>query len=220
MQVLERPIIVHHAVIALEAGEAALARWLAALPRQRRAELEARGEGARAASVLGMALLASCAREAGLALALSELQFPEGGKPHWRGGHGFSISHAGNRVACALATPGVAVGLDVEARAAVTLESLRLVTSDDERALVTSGRLEPASLWARKEAVLKAAARGVRNVVDARVGVDEGVLEGRTYALLDVPIAPDFAGAVALSGRPVALVLSERDGAALLASGP
>lgn len=220
MQVLERPTIVHHAVVDLAARGATLARWLAVLPPRRQMELAACDAAARIASLLGMALLASCARAAGVPLAWSGLRFPEGGKPSWDNGGDFSIAHAGDRVACALAPQGVEVGLDLEACAGVTLESLRLVTSGDERALVASGRLDAASLWTRKEAVLKAAGRGIRDVGAVRVGADEGELDGRGYALLDVPLAPGYACTIALRGRPTAIAVAERGGAALLAAGP
>jgi hypothetical protein len=52
------------------------------------------------------------------------------------------------------------------------------------------------------------------------VGADEGELDGRGYALLDVPLAPGYACTVALRGRSTAVALAERDGAALLAAGP
>ena len=170
--------------------------------------------------MLGLALLCSCAREAGLAAPPHALDFPEGGKPRWHGGDDFSVSHAAGYVACALAPPGAAIGLDIELRAAATLDSLRLVTSEDERRLVTSGRLDAAALWTRKEALLKAAGRGVREVAEARAGVDWGTLGPLRCRLLDARLAPGIACAIAVTGEGPALVVRELDGGELLRRGP
>jgi hypothetical protein len=218
--VLERPIIVHHAAVPLGLDGGLLEAWLAVLPRQRRAGLEAQDAVACTASVLGLALLASAARERGQAVDWSAVEFPDGEKPRWRGGCDFSIAHAGARAACALAPPGVSVGLDLESRATVTGQSIRLVTSAEERALFDSAGLDTASLWTRKEAVLKAAGRGVREVAAVQAGIDTAVFEGRRYALLDVSLAPGLACSVALSDRTLPLAVSERDGSQLLAAGP
>lgn len=169
-----------------------------------------------AATLLGLALLCDCAVAMGLAPPTpANLCFPTGGKPQWRGGPDFSISHAGGRVACALAPPGTVVGLDLEPRAAVSVADLRRVAGRGELQACLDAGLDPADLWTAKEAVAKAAGAGVRGL--ARVGLDgfAGCLDGREYTLLRPVLAADFSCTLAAS-RPHGLRLQEVSAAQVL----
>lgn len=151
---------------------------------------------------MGLALLCDCAVAMGLSPPRpADLWFPCGGKPRWRGGPDFSISHAGDRVACALAPPGAVVGLDLEPRAAVAVADLRRVAARGELQAYLDAGLDPADLWTAKEAVAKAAGEGLRAL--ARVGLDAcaGRLDGREYALLRPLLADDFSCTLATSLR-------------------
>jgi phosphopantetheinyl transferase len=161
--------------------------WLRALPERKRAAVERlRDPADRAATSLGVALLADALRARGRVLGAGELVYPAHGRPMLPGGPEFSIAHGGGLVACAVAD--VPIGLDLEARGAVRAEQLRLVLSAEERAAVDAGALDPTDAWVMKEAVSKAAGRGALAVgaVTLRDGV--AVLDGREWCLTRVPL--------------------------------
>jgi len=173
-----------------------------------------------AATLLGLALLLDCARAARLPPpGLAALGNAPSGKPVWPGGPDFSISHAAGRCACALAPPGLAVGLDIEARDAVSARALRLVAAERELAVHAEAGLSAVDLWVAKEAVAKAAGRGLDVVSRVRAGVGEATLDGRRFSILRPSIAPGVAAAVAVPRR-CEIVLRERDGRSLLEAGP
>ena len=121
-------VILHHCEVPAAAAADAVRRWLAALPPARAERLRRLDDdGARLASLLGLALLGSASAVAGHGRPpWGALRFAEGSKPSWAGGPAFSVSHAGGRVGCAVAPPGSAVGLDLEWQQAVAASQLRL----------------------------------------------------------------------------------------------
>jgi hypothetical protein len=159
-----------------DAPAEALAGLLASLPYGKRLELESRDAEARRASLAGIALaLAGLSRLRPAAVRAVDLEFPQGGKPRVAGGPVFSLSHAGDRVAVALA--GLAVGFDLE----------RLADPSDRM------RLER---WTATEAVLKAAGLGLREAatVELSPALDRARLADRDYVLQPVGLG---AGCVA-----------------------
>jgi len=179
----------------------AIARWLARLPRARATSLARELEAGRGLDTLtGLALLVDCARLRSLP-RLSQLATPPGGKPCWPEGPDFSIAHAAGRVACAVAPPGVAIGVDLEPEDGVRLKSLRLVTSAAERAQVQAGALSAAALWTCKEAVLKAAGHGIAAVGQVEIEGDVGRHADRDYHLERIGLAGSFMLAIATSVR-------------------
>ena len=138
-----------------------------------------------------MALLAHAARRLSLP-PLSLLTDEPGRKPRWPAGPDFSIAHGAGIAACAVAPPGVAIGVDLERIDDVELGSLRLVTSSAERMRVSAGEFNAAALWTGKEAVLKAAGTGV--LAAARVEIDSvvGRHAGRDYHLARLDLGGDI----------------------------
>lgn len=159
-----------------------LARWLRALPRSRRSRLTRRlARGAGLDSLTAVALLASLRQACGLP-PLSRLRWTRLGKPYFPGGPSISLTHSRGFAACAVAPPGVALGIDLEPAARVRTAVVRFVASDAERSALIYGQLTPTGLWTAKEAVLKAAGAGLPEIAKVAVrrrrarfgGVDYG----------------------------------------------
>lgn len=210
-------ILLHHAVLpgALPGpGDGAGAGFVSGPVAARLALL--RDPGARGSTLLGLLLLRHCARAAGLrAPAATELEFPSQRKPRWSGGPDFSISHAGGRVACALAPPGLRVGLDIEREEEVDWQDLRLVVSEAELAEYTATQLDAAAMWTAKEATLKAAGASLGDLGRVTAGRDRAQLDGEGFLLSRPRLARGFACAVATTGE-ARVRIAEVDARALL----
>ncbi len=195
-------------------------RWLGALPPARRARLERLREPAdRAASLAGLALLLAAARRAGLPPPVpSRLDWPERGKPCWKDGPDFSIAHGGGHVGCALATPVLRVGLDLEPAGAASWQDLRHALGQDAD-LPAAGHGDATALWVAKEAVVKAAGATVADLASVRVAGGEATFEAARWHLQRPRLAADLLCAVA-SDAPALLDPFAEDAAALLAQGP
>lgn len=216
-----RVIVLHHSSLPAALDPAIEERWLAALPPERAAAVARRNADAdRASALAGMALLVSCARAAAFGpLPLGQLDFPAGGKPAWPGGPVFSISNAAGRAACAVAPPGIDVGLDLERRGTATAESLRRVSSEEEQLLYEGAALTPTDLWVAKEAVTKAAGVSAAQAAQVRLELDSATLDGRRFLLRRPFIAEDIAAALA-SSEDLEVEIAPVDALALLGAGP
>ncbi len=109
-----------------------------------------------------------------------------------------SLSHSGDLAAVAL-TPARAVGVDVQ-RHTPGLDTRAMAARyfpAAEARLVTSAAVF-ATLWARKEACVKAT--GGRLVQGLALPVADGPVVGGQFHVADVPVPDGFAGAVALCG--------------------
>jgi 4'-phosphopantetheinyl transferase len=190
---------------------------LASLPAARAGELRMRDEPARRLdSPLGIGLAVAAARAAGYDVEARLWPVEPGGRPRWPAGPEFSIAHAAGLVACAMLDDGAAVGCDIEAESAVAARDLRRVLDDAERRLLTRGALSPATLWTRKEAALKWAGLGLRQVRDVRVSGEGVTVAGRRLACRSVVLPQDVIASIA-SARPVAaVVVRHHDALALL----
>jgi hypothetical protein len=179
------------------------AAWLGLMPRARAAALSRRlAGGSGLESLTGFALLESCSRAVALP-ALSQLTWSRRGKPGWPGGPPFSIAHADGYAVCAVASPGIDIGVDIEPGGRVRVATLRLVTTPAERAQVERGALDATALWTCKEAVLKAAGAGLSDVRRVSIDGDIGRFDGAGYHLLRQPLVGGLLLAIATS-RPVA----------------
>jgi phosphopantetheinyl transferase len=216
-QMTGAPILLHHARVPAGLDPALQARWLAALPDALAARVGRMREASdRAATLLGMALLAHCARVAGLEPPLPcSLVFPAQGKPLWPAGLDFSISHSAARAGCALAPMDTRVGLDIEQRGTAAGNGLRLVASDREKSLYESSGLTLDDVWTAKEAVLKAAGAGATEAGEVGLQVDSALLRGVRYVLLRPFVATDCSCTLAAT-RPAGLSVREADAASLL----
>jgi 4'-phosphopantetheinyl transferase len=164
---------------------------LARLPPARRRVLARASPGRRLESLAGLWLLERAAGAALPAGGLGALSFPARGKPHWAGGADFSISHAGELVACAYSRVG-RIGLDLELRARVRLAMLRRVLDATEQAEIAAGRLEAADAFVMKEAVVKASGAGLAALARVRLQGTRASLDGECWQLGAVALHPDY----------------------------
>ena len=153
------------------------------------------------ASLTGMALLAHAARRLSLP-PLALLTDEPGAKPRWPAGPDFSIAHSAGVAACAVAPPGIAIGVDLERTDEVEPGSLRLVTSSAERTRLSAEELNAAAVWTGKEAVLKAAGAGVAAAAQVEIDGAVGHHAGRDYHLARL----DLGGNILLSIATTAAV--------------
>lgn len=124
-------------------------------------------------------------------------EFGPHGKPEVDGVR-VSLSHSGDLAAVAL-TPARPVGVDVQ-RHTPGLDTHAMAARyfpADEARLVT-GAAVFATLWARKEACVKAT--GGRLTQGLALPVAAGPVVRGAYHVVDVPVPEGFAGAVALHG--------------------
>jgi len=161
----------------------AYARLLARLPYAKRHELERRDPQARRASLAGIGLaLHGIALLSGSPAEPRGLMFPTGGKPYVPGGPRFSISHGEHHVGVALSRE-CEVGFDLEETPGSGTASGAARDMDAaHRRLVR---------WTATEAVLKAAARGLRAVGAVELAGDgtAGHIGASTFRLAPVAIA-------------------------------
>jgi 4'-phosphopantetheinyl transferase len=179
---LQKLVILHYAPLGAYSRDVLARDWLPRLPPAKRASVQGlRDPADRAATLLGVRLLAGILAARGCDFAPERLAYPPRGRPSLPGAPEFSIAHAGALVACAVAD--VAVGLDLEPRGAVRPEQLRLVTDDVERNSFATGALDATDAWAMKEAVLKAAGRGAHAARAVALRGRTGVLDGAVWHL-------------------------------------
>jgi 4'-phosphopantetheinyl transferase len=158
--------------------------------------------------------------------ATLDFQVTQNGKPALPQGPAFNLSHSGRWAALAV-TPIAHIGVDIEAHRAVepeVAERFFSVTEQGDLASVTGDDWRDAFFrcWTRKEAFVKAVGAGLSLPLDS---FDVTILPqaaprvrriagGRAedWTLIDLPLGPGFAGAVAVEafGQPVHLTL--RDG--------
>ncbi|TAK51416.1 MAG: 4'-phosphopantetheinyl transferase superfamily protein [Gammaproteobacteria bacterium] len=210
-----RGILLQCAAIPARPPPVVVARWLALLPARQGAG-SSPGSPDPAATITGLALLASCARAWPGAPPLLQLAREPGGRPHWPGGPSFSIAHAAGHAVCALAAPDLAIGVDLEADGATELARLRLVTTAAERRAVAAGQLDAVALWTSKEAVLKAAGADLRQVAQVEIDGCLGHYADRIWYLQRMEPAPGLRLALASSVPMAPLRVTWPDGACLL----
>jgi len=125
------------------------------------------------------------------------------GKPEVAGVR-VSLSHSGDLAAVAL-TPVRAVGVDVQ-RYTPGLDTRAMAARyfPAEEAHLVTGAAVFATLWARKEACVKAT--GGRLTQGLALPVAAGPVVAGAYHVVDVPVPAGFAGAVAVEGpEPIQL---------------
>jgi hypothetical protein len=184
-------IMVLHGSMPRVADTADLAALCAALPYRKRLDVESARPGDAAATLFGIALaIEALGRVSDRRVRPGDLRFPQDGKPFIDGTGSFSISHAGDRVGCAVICQGV-VGFDLEPREtrASAIETLR---------------------WTAVEAVLKAAGAGLirAHEVELDASLARGRLDGREYWLRELPLHADWIAHVA-ADAPARVEVSE-----------
>lgn len=182
--------------------------WLRELPYVKRLQISRlRDPVAATQSLVGLQLLRHALADRGIRVDLGRLRFGASGKPRLERGPDFSLSHSGGLVACAVSWQR-GLGLDVERirplgarslRHALTPEELHWASSDPERLI---------RLWTAKEAVLKAAGCGLRDLDRVEIRGYTGTLAGEVWYLQKVPLPAGYLGCLAVR-RPVGRTVSQ-----------
>ena len=198
--------------------DALMQDWLPRLPpAKRQAILKLQVVTDRNASLLGLCLLDRACRQLGRPVALSELQFPERGKPFWPGGPDFSVSHADGLVACAVISQG-RIGLDLEPAGAVAPLTLRRVCTDEEMASLQARGLTPTDGWVMKEAAVKQVGRGIGALASARLNSEGATIDGVLCQFIRVELADSHVTWLAVDRGGVGIETSRIDVKSLLVS--
>ena len=173
---MKQHLSLHYTAVPAQPWDALERLWLPQLPPEKRARIARfRDAEDRNATLLGLALAALAFGTIAAPFDPAALLFPRGGKPRMPGGPDFSISHSRGVVACALASCG-RVGLDLEPIATVRASTAARVLSPSELKAIARGQITPTDAWVMKEAVVKAAGRGVGSLPSVR-------LDGRRASL-------------------------------------
>jgi len=190
-------VLILHATLPAATDSGPAPALLAQLPYARRLELERRDPAARLASLAATALvLTGAGRLRGRPVDLSQLRFPQGGKPSLADGPSFSVSHSGRRVAAALCEDGE-VGLDLE----------EMPAGKDAR--------DPVSLslgqWTATEAALKSVGAGLRSAREVRLSEDcsLAMLGGAVIHLRPLELAAGCVACLATSVVVVQVIIEE-----------
>lgn len=156
---------------------------------------------AQSRSLLGVALACQLLSAAsGSRVDPTALRYTPFGKPHAPGLPEFSIAHAGDWVACALAAVGD-IGVDIEPLARPgALPAWRRAFDADERRAARSTRAALA-IWTAKEAALKAAGAGFAELPQVRVRGRELRFRGRRWHCRAPRLAPEVIARLVTSRR-------------------
>ena len=210
-------VILAYSRLPRQLPEGVRARWRARLTPLRAARLNT-DENAQSQSLLGLALACRLlSRASGRPVEPGELRYSSTGKPHVSGLPQFSIAHAGAWVVCALSSDG-AVGVDIEPLVPSTALPRWLTVFDgEERAAARSAHVA-LSIWATKEAVLKAAGAPFAELARVRVRGRQVEFRGRRWHTRAPRVAPRLIARL-VTERPVTrLVLRAVPAMAALAS--
>lgn len=182
------------------------AACLAALPAARRRELvDWPDPRERQRSLLGGRLLQVGLRRIGAGADIfANLRHPHGAKPRLDPPYEFSLAHCEGRVACAVTTESP-VGIDVERLGTLTAGTSTLYLSPAEQAWAAEDSARFYTLWARKEAVAKAAGlRGLRDLRAVQIDHTRARVAGTTWHTTALDAGPEFAAQLACgSARPL-----------------
>ncbi len=141
----------------------------------------------RRTSLIGLSLARELTRDCN-SLPGTPWHFTSNGRPSIVGASAFSISHTRDLVACAAFRSG-AIGLDVEHCDDVQLDRLKLALSAGDLAAIDEDDHDAAAVaWTRKEASLKCAGLGLRDLhnipVAARASVSFRLLGGYVASIV------------------------------------
>lgn len=173
--------------------------WLAELPPSFRERLQRQQRRQRLLqSLAGLQLLKRAAARRGITgFRLAGLRTTAQGKPLCDELPGFSISHSGELVACALSDEGP-VGLDVERLRPIEPARFARVFSAAEQAWIDGDSGRFFELWTRKEAAVKLSGEhGIAQLRDTRLEGDRAFLHGRELLLRPLDLHPHYRAALA-----------------------
>jgi 4'-phosphopantetheinyl transferase len=141
----------------------------------------------RLTSMLGLRLLRKCALDEGISdFTLSDVVYPERGKPYWcpkSKGHqsstsedffDFNISHTQGLVVVAISRT-LRLGVDAEKARPLKRLSFKMVMSEQELTAIEKTPERFFEIWSKKEAVVKAAnTAGLARMRDVILGANDG----------------------------------------------
>lgn len=171
-----------------------MSRWLSELPLLKQSSvMRCVNFGDRMASLLASRLLIRCAKRAGIDnFQLSEVQYPDQGKPCWQSEAGhffdFNITHTDNLIVVA-ASKTMKVGVDAEKIRELKNLNFKMVLSRDELAEIQQSPEQFFDLWSKKEAVVKAAnTRGIGRMRDVQLKTGYAVLDDINWYLSSIEL--------------------------------
>jgi 4'-phosphopantetheinyl transferase len=140
--------------------ELQMEKWLSELSNHKQASIQRLIHYQnRVTSLLALRLLSLCAQDEGIRhFKLSDVQYPDTGKPFWANNNyfDFNISHSGNLIVI-ITSATLKVGVDVEQVRQLKRLNFKMVMSSDELAEIKKTPVLFFELWSKKEAVVKAA---------------------------------------------------------------
>lgn len=180
--VISRTMVwVHCAQVPETLPERTVGRYIDALSESHRSALVRRlSNGTGMESLIGLALLANLLAPYTLP-SLRCLRWTPLGKPVLPDGPDFSITHSGGFVACAVASRGLSVGIDLEPADRARPAAVRRIAAADERMALENGSVTATELWVAKEAVLKAAGAGLADIRRVHVRSDVASFDGSDF---------------------------------------
>ncbi len=163
--------------------------WLSELSEQKKMAVKRLlNNSDRIASLLGLRLLKMCAQDEGVKdFRLSDIQYPESGKPVWKSKDNhvfdFNISHSVN-MAVVATSKTVQIGVDVEKIRDLKNLNFKMVLSTDELTQISETPELFFDIWSQKEAVVKAAnTAGLARMRDVALNEGQAVLDGAMWYL-------------------------------------
>jgi 4'-phosphopantetheinyl transferase len=166
----------------------------------------------RQASLLGRSLVQLILKEEGYdSKLLSSWKTDHYNRPSLEVDFDFNISHCPGMVACAFFRPGP-IGIDIEPIRPVRPYDFRSVLTPEELDLLQKLPDRQCqhlfgTIWTRKEAAIKADGKGFSNTLTDVSGLGTSIrLEGRTWAISEVPLPDPYICHLATSRRPKEII--------------
>ncbi len=173
-------------------------RWLSELSMQKREAVERLiNNDDRIISLLASQLIKLCARDEAVDdFRLSDVVYPETGKPGWQSEQGsvldFNVSHSNACVVVAVSRT-VKVGVDAEKIRQLKNLNFKMVMLPDELKSIHETPTLFFQLWSKKEAVVKAAnTSGISRMRDVILMGSRAVLDGASWHLREVNVDVEF----------------------------
>jgi len=179
-------------------GRRRTARWLSLLSEQKQKAIQRLLHYPnRVTSLLGLQLLALCARDEGVSnFKLRDVQYPDKGKPYWQHDnecYDFNVSHSGDFI-LAIASTTVKVGVDVEAIRKLKYLNFKMVMSAHELLEIKQTPLRFFDLWSKKEAVVKAANTvGLARMRDVNLSENIAMLDEDRWFIKNIELHNQYA---------------------------
>ena len=165
------------------------------------------------ASLSGLRLLNMCAQDEGIKnFKLSDVQYPETGKPFWKNNnefYDFNISHSGNFILITASTT-LRVGVDVEKIRQLKRLGFKMVMSQNELEKIQQTPVLFFDLWSKKEAVVKAANTvGLARMSNVKLKQDVATLDEETWCLKRIDLDDQYAINMATSEPVEKLIVKQ-----------